>query len=175
MRPVACGIRVSHSSGSFILHSLNQLKGLVNITTERQALAFVRLRTSRRFTYEWGGTSNVIEEIVSCDQIADKRYVSTEVEGVDDYSGLRSGFQSVLSTRAYKIFPNEPVMYNKTANGFTITRWVCLLHSPHVGSPPRVEKWREDVLTDGSYKLTVLKSGKPPRLPKTQWFVYLPK
>lgn len=145
--------------------SLDQLRGLVEIKSKDQALEFVRLRTSQCLCYNWAGQIQL--EVINTSQIDDPNFADAICPRSPNNHG-QSGLYAILSQQAYQQGGFAPPMVISTANGYAVTRWVCTFDDL-AGS--RVERWREIVGLDGSYRKAVLVSKKPPKLPNTEWYV----
>jgi hypothetical protein len=154
--PMAIRVRQAGSGlthSAFLLSSLSQLHGLVQIRSAASALRFVRLRTDPQFCYDWGDAE---EEV-------------TVAPSGDVTKWSPSGCHARLSRSAYRLGGFTPPSIAIVRGGYQITRWVCVFKGL-TGS--RVQRWQESVGTDGAYKHTVLKDISPLRLPKTQWFIF---
>jgi hypothetical protein len=161
-QPEPTAIRVRQSMSGlphtiFLLSSLSQLQGLVQIRNTEAALRFVRLRTASQFCYDWFTTDGYAEQEVTIAPAADLTKWSP--------SGCHAG----LSLSAYRRGGFTSPTVEVVAGGYRITRWVCVFKGL---KGARVQQWQESVGTDGAYRRIVLKDKPIPRLPKTQWFIF---
>ena len=174
--PMSRRLRVKNGPHVFFLDSLGQLNSLVHIDTPKDALAFVRLRTSRAYMDNY---HSVEVEIISQSQSIQASFaVPAKFLGpafMSPHVGtpgiwfvdpkytivtLPSGWLGVLSDRDYKIRGFTPPVVRQTTNGFQIDHWVCGFISPKLDLPHTIEKWREIVGPTGSYEKHVLVSMK---------------
>lgn len=146
-------IRLTTPDKTVILDSLAPLRGCVQISTVLDALHFVRLRTDPDTVFCWPGS---IEQEVTL-------YKAPGVSSA--FSG--SGEWAVLSPQAYSVGEFSAPKARPIKDGFTIVRWIWMDNPGDAGST--VQKWRETVLTDGSYHREILISKPAPDLPNTNW------
>jgi hypothetical protein len=149
---------------SVMISSLDELKGCLRITTEAEALEFVRLRTSFLTWDAWLGVLREVE-ILSPDQV--KR-----IPNYGQYRGwamrqgveLRpTGVMGVLrvSELLAGIPDYRPAQVSRGTDGFTVVRW--LFWSKATGAnwrsgrdgPRGIQRVREEIGRDGSYRRNI--------------------
>ena len=149
--PIMHYLYISQGKKPQAVKSLNDFKGLVTLKTADMALRFIRLRTNTSFDTlgDWFSAY----EVVSSPKVG--------------HNAVVSGMDGELSEKAYKAGGFSPPVVRSTANGYEITRWVCVFKD--ASDRGRLQKWTEYVGIDGSYHHTVLLTKPFPALPGTSW------
>lgn len=141
------------------LMRFSQLQGRVHITSEQQALDYVRFRNSLYTFYYWADNGGY--EVLT-EQMAE----SLPAYGLNRYYHRYPGGEGdagVLSALAYKQGRFTPATVKKRNNGFEVTRWLFV--------PNQVEKVQEFVSAEGVCRRVILEQRPPPKLPHTYWRV----
>lgn len=146
-------------SGSIKLTRFRQLQDHVLITTTRQALSYVRFRTSLYTFFYWSDTS---EFEVLTENMSDKLSSYGLNRYYKPYSG-GEGDAGILSPAAYREGNFTPANVSEQAGHFEVVRWIFV--------PGKVEKVKESITTDGGFQRTILKQVPPPKLRDTYWRV----
>ena len=145
-----------------VLAKLDDLKGAVAIDTPEKALSFVRLRTSRKTWYMWRDA--YIIEIANPRLM--KQFPNYGIKPRSEHF-VSSGYDGILSDKAFVQGHFSPPLVLKTITGFTIKR--CLFDDEREFQ--QVLFVEEKIETNGSYHRNTLKSYKPPRIPGTSWYI----
>jgi hypothetical protein len=153
MEPHAHRIEVVTPERTFVLKSLNQLRGVLQISRPALALRFVRLATDdRNYSPLPGG----MEIVAFPDLLEDSR-----------------NFPWAMHTKTFRKAGFAPPSVEKHGKEYHVTRWLFLDNREDVKK--RVVKVREIVGKDASYRREVLVERKPADYPDVEWFTPLPK
>jgi hypothetical protein len=114
-------MRLVDKDETTILQSPEELRNRVNITSDFQALQFVRLRTAIEYVTCW---NDQILEVQSFDEAsaADDSNSEKPKTGKEAQWDIPSGEYAVLSPEAYKLGGFEPARVSKTKKGYKIER-----------------------------------------------------
>lgn len=162
-------LQATNKGHKVLIGDLNQLRGLVQISTPDAALGYVRLWAApgeRGALIGW----NLEREVTDVETYLEhpkwygyKRHLPTaELRG--DHLVFRSGIEGILSERAFQQGGFFTPRVTLVPGGYTITRWTFWYIEPR-----NVQEIQEFVGNDGSYRRVILKRMKPPQLPGTYW------
>lgn len=150
MEPAPLYIRVIAPQMTFTLRDVDGLEGLVHIPDAPTALKRVRLPTK----YYDSFPSRLGVEIRQKDVRQGEKHVGTCVLSVADFR--KGGF--------------TPPVVEKRGNSFVITRWIYVQGEKE--EERRVQKVRETVGTDASYRREVLEERPVPDLDENRIIIY---
>ncbi|HET6387403.1 MAG TPA: hypothetical protein VFJ58_28785 [Armatimonadota bacterium] len=154
------GLRATYQGRIWIVGDLNELRGLIRITDAVSAVKYVRL---------WAGLGDEAP-------LEDGNILEITDEGTylhaKDWRGRRNslpydfhpGDDAILPKKAFRTEGFTLPQLKKTRDGFVIERWVLLMKKPTLN----IERVREFVGRDGSYRRLVLKEIAPPEPPGTK-------
>lgn len=148
MAPAPLYIRVTTENETFLIDSLPQLTGLVAINTPEEALAFVRIPSQYTYAFDLPWEEEIGSEPAS-------------------QSGEQQ-FPHSLTSKSFKAGGFTPPVVQVEKAGYIITRWIFV--QPRKGDN-KVQKIRELVGKDGSYRRTVLEKKPPPNVPDVDWLI----
>lgn len=158
----------------FQIDDLNKLRGYVSISTPKQALAFVRLRTSPEtagYFYETNNNSAQVE-IVERGHF-DPDYMFGHEADWDMFRSMPNGIVGIMDRKLVKQFKIPMATCTPVDGGFLITRTLLVENNNSLkGRDKNLISVTEWVGKDGSY---VIKEQKPlpylSAITKDFWFL----
>ncbi|WP_125205948.1 hypothetical protein [Capsulimonas corticalis] len=149
-------LALTRSGKTKVVRHLNELRGSVEIKSSKEALDYVRLRTSPATWYLWKAEDEAIE-------IMDEDHARMLVN-----YGVGPCLQVGDTTRADMDQAGISAATVTTIHqSYRITRWLLLDLTPQGHQKLILRRVEEDVDTDGGYKMRVLK-----QMPVTNgWFI----
>jgi len=131
-----------------VISSLNQLKGIVTVSSSAEALRFVRLRTSL-YTAQALPSEETRLEIVSEKQIDDDLTFGYW-EAIHRYQNVPEGFFGLVKAEPCTRITERYPKIIRTGDRFVVTRLVALFKGAEKGVPEEIV---ESVGKDGSYAI----------------------
>ena len=139
-------LRVTTSRKTFFLDTINQLEGLVLINNSQEALTMARIPSHYHYAmpFPWE--------------------IEIQSGRTDTQSGLKG--PSALPLQLFKACGFTSAVVTSDKSGYLITRWIFVQQQ---GGGGTVQKIRELVGKNGSYRRTILVDKPPPNLPNVEW------
>ncbi|HET6387404.1 MAG TPA: hypothetical protein VFJ58_28790 [Armatimonadota bacterium] len=163
--PSSVILRANYHGKTWLVDNLNELNGLLRITDPDTALKYVRFCSDIGGGWLWHSSCG------GCEIVDAKTYRLSPCWNdrpnlFYDQDYPDSGMLGILSVRAFRAGGFCLPSVQRATDGFVIERWVFLW-----GDNPVVQRIREFVGRDGSYRWVVEKQMPAPKLPATHWAV----